>query len=349
MLAALRTGETVARGQKLPGAVLCRVGSSHIRIGTFEFFNARGDVAKLEQLVEYTLVRHVPADERVDGTPAFALLCHVARVQANLIAQWMQVGFIHGVMNTDNVAVSGETIDFGPCAFMEAFDPATVFSSIDRDGRYAYGNQPTIGAWNLTRLAEAVASLLGADRDAAKVKAHHAVRLFVETYQETWLAGMRRKLGLIDASEMSKTDESVEEDEQLIIGFLKLLHENNLDFTSSFRRLSCLARNDLVDVPPAFQDAVADNPWAKEWKGRLLDGGRDPLEVAVAMDRVNPMYIARNEKVEQALAAANEGDMVPFEILLEVVSTPFVERQGFGDYTREASEGFGPYQTFCGT
>ncbi len=377
VLAVLTTGETVIRERQLPGAVLCRVAASHIRIGTFQFFSARGDFKKLEQLVDYTLARHYP-EKHGAADPAFELLSQVAMAQANLVAQWMLVGFIHGVMNTDNVTVSGETIDYGPCAFMEAFNPATVFSSIDHGGRYAYGNQPSIGAWNLTRLAEALLPLIQGTQNEAKEKAQHAIRLYVDTYQNRWLVGMKAKLGLRLADpdnrnsmhgahsvalsnphttipQLPTTSDEVDGAEELAIRFLQILHQGNLDFTSSFRSLSQLVRGETNSVSPRLLALVDKNHWRCDWLEQAAAGGRELTATATSMDQVNPIYIARNQKVEEALTAAiasevtGAGDLSLFERLLKVLSSPFDVQPNCHSFAAPATAEFGPYRTFCGT
>jgi uncharacterized protein YdiU (UPF0061 family) len=245
----------------------------------------------------------------------------------------MLVGFVHGVMNTDNMTISGETIDYGPCAFMDVFDPATVFSSIDHGGRYAYGNQPAIAQWNLTRLAETLLPLVDADQDAAIEAVTAVLREFPLHFRRTWFAGMRAKLGLAEAAD---------DDGELIDELLATLHSQQVDFTAFFRSLSASACGGEVDV------AGLDG-WTARWRSRLSAQGRDPHAVAEAMDRVNPVYIPRNHMVEDALIAATAGDMGPFDRLVEVVVRPFDERPGLEDHAGPAPEDFGDYRTFCGT
>jgi uncharacterized protein YdiU (UPF0061 family) len=312
----------------LPGAVLARVAASHIRVGTFQYAAMNGGAPLVRRLADHAIHRHHPEAAEAEN-PYLALYERVIETQASLVAQWMLVGFVHGVMNTDNMAISGETIDYGPCAFIDAFDPATVFSSIDHGGRYAYGNQPHIAAWNLARLAEALLPLIDDDQDAAVAAATRHLETFGERFHRHWSAGMRAKLGLADAGEIS---------DALVTDLLNLLHEHRADYTSSFRALSASLRGDPA---PAFLDA-----WMERWRAELAG---DPAEVAAAMDRVNPVYIPRNHVVEEALAAATAGDLAPFHRLLDVLARPFDERPGLEAYAEPAPAGCGPYRTFCGT
>lgn len=332
VLAALSTGEIVQREQPLPGAVLCRVAASHLRIGSLEFLAARQQTADLEKLVEYTLQRHYP-DQAGGESPALSLLRSVARAQADLIAEWMLVGFIHGVMNTDNMTLSGETIDYGPCAFMDTFAQNTVFSSIDAGGRYSYKNQPLIGKWNLARLAEAVLPLLAPEQEAATQLALSVLEDFDRRYQQRLLRGMRRKLGLKGERE---------EDLDLVQQTLGFLEEAALDYTGFFRSTA----SDLRDFgEPQF------GPMGSELRDRYLQRleGESLAEVAARMDRVNPLYIPRNHLVEEVLAHAHEGKLEPFFELARVLSRPFDEQEGRQRYQEPAAADFGPYKTFCGT
>jgi uncharacterized protein YdiU (UPF0061 family) len=252
----------------------------------------------------------------------------------------MLAGFIHGVMNTDNMAISGETIDYGPCAFMEAYDPATVFSSIDHDGRYAYGNQPAIAQWNLARLGEALLPLMAGGLDAAVEAATDVLRTFPARHQAVWTAGMRAKLGLAGERE---------EDGALIEDLLALLRAQHVDYTAALRSLSGAARGDAAPARALLAEPAAFDAWAERWRARLGAPGADPRAAADAMDRLNPLYIARNHLVEEALDAATAGDLSPFERLVEVVGGPFDERPGLERYAEPAPRDFGPYRTFCGT
>ena len=340
-LAAVTTGETVARERTLPGAVLTRVATSHIRVGTFQFFAARGDVEGLRALADHVIARHYP--EAV-GTaePYRALLDEVIRRQGRLVAQWLLVGFIHGVMNTDNMSVAGETIDYGPCAFMDAYDPATVFSSIDERGRYAYGNQPTIAHWNLTRLAESLLPLLAEDQEQAVATAREALARFPEAFNEAYLAGLRAKLGLVEAREG---------DLALAQELLDRMAANRADFTLTFHRLCAAARDPAADAElrALFEDPSAYDGWAARWRDRLAEEGGDGAAREAAMRRVNPALVPRNHLVEGAIEAAVERqDFALFEQLLDALMTPFEERAahaGFYDLPPQAQG----YRTFCGT
>lgn len=332
VLAAIATGETIFREQPLPGAVLTRTAASHLRVGTLEFFANAGDVGRLERLVRYALERHYPARAE-KGDPAAELLEAVAVAQGQLIAEWMLVGFVHGVMNTDNMALSGETIDYGPCAFMEAYDPQTVYSSIDHGGRYAFGNQPAIGGWNLMRMGQALLPLLGADKDTASTKVHAALDLFVETFERSLLAGMREKLGLVGEEPG---------DEALVTDLFDWMHSTKQDYTLTFRRLS---DGHIEDKAP-FSDEQFVNFYG-HYKRRL--GGEEPKTVASRMNRVNPLYIPRNHLVEEVLGAAVAGDLNPFRELFDVLRSPYTPKQGRERYAAPAPPDFGPYRTFCGT
>ena len=331
-LAVVTTGETIMRQSAAPGAVLTRVAASHLRVGTLELFAARREIDKLQRLVEYTLKRHYP--ERADApNPAKALLDAVAVAQGTLVARWMLVGFVHGVMNTDNVTLSGETIDYGPCAFMDAYDQKTVFSGIDRSGRYAFSNQPGIGGWNLARMAEALLDLIDEDKDAAIASAQASIDLYGHTFASTWLEGMRTKLGLTGTEDAHA---------ELIQSLLDWMQENRADYTKTFRRLS----DSLIDRTPAFDDP-AFRSWDAKWRQQL--GSAEPSTVADNMNRVNPVYIPRNHKVEEALDAVLEGDISPTNTLLEVLSRPFDVQPGRESYAEPAPDSFGPYRTHCNT
>jgi uncharacterized protein YdiU (UPF0061 family) len=324
-LSVVATGRPVQRETLLDGAVLARVAASHLRVGTFQYVAAAGELDVLRRLADHAIARHYPAAADADN-PYIALLDAVIGAQAALVAQWMLVGFIHGVMNTDNMTISGQTIDYGPCAFMDAFDPSTVFSSIDSWGRYAYGNQPTVAGWNLARFAEALVPLIADDQDEGVALATASLQDFPRQYSAAWAAGMRRKLGLSDGVEDTVVGEIADE-------VLEYLGRDRVDYTSFFRGLSETARNH-------------DDRGFGDWVGRWRALGPDPD----AMDRVNPIYIPRNHLVEEALAAATAGDLEPFERLLAVVTSPYEPRPGFERYAEPAPEEFGGcYQTFCGT
>ena len=344
-LAAVTTGEQVMREIFLPGAIVTRVAASHLRVGTFEYFAARRDNEAIRTLANYAILRHYPHAAR-DNQPYRAFLDGVVTRQAQLVAQWMLLGFIHGVMNTDNTSISGETIDYGPCAFMEAFDPATVFSSIDRQGRYAYGNQPRIALWNLTRLAESLLPLLeeeSGSEAAALASANEALASFAPQYDAAQFAGFRRKLGL-----------SVERDGDiaLVQDLLQRMLLNGADFTLTFRRLCDAAETATADeqVRSLFADPGAFDAWAERWRHRLKEEPASAQDRATAMRKANPAFIPRNHLVEAALSAATERqDLQPFEELLDVVTLPYEDRQEFERYTHPARPEERVLATFCGT
>ncbi|MBP8306208.1 MAG: YdiU family protein [Burkholderiaceae bacterium] len=345
-LAATLTGEHIYRDTgPQPGAVLTRVAASHLRVGTFQFAAARGDEALLRRLADYAIERH-QAPPSADGNPYLGLLRAVSERQAQLIARWMGVGFIHGVMNTDNMTISGETIDYGPCAFMDHYDPQTVFSSIDTGGRYAYGNQPLIARWNLARLAETLLPLIDADADRAIALAVAVIDEFPVRYEHHWLAVMRAKLGLIGQAP---------EDLALANDFLALLQAHQIDFTQAFRRLADAADSTRPAGAQAmqalFSDPAALDGWLARWHSRVAAQACEPAPRAAAMRQVNPAYIARNHKVEEALAAAVEhNDLAPFEALLAVLQRPFEERPEHGSYAAPAPAAQAAcYKTYCGT
>ncbi|WP_258725075.1 protein adenylyltransferase SelO [Cellulomonas sp. NS3] len=332
-LAVVATGRPVRRETMLPGALLARVASSHLRVGSFQYARATGDVDLLRRLADHAVARHHPAAAEAEN-PVLALLEAVVAAQAALVARWMLVGFVHGVMNTDNMTISGETIDYGPCAFMDAFDVAAVYSSIDTEGRYAYGNQPVIAEWNLARLAEALLPLLHEDAEAAVELATAALSTFRVRYSAAWSAGMRAKLGLPEGSDDAATGTLVDD-------LFTLLQEERVDHTSFFRRLASAARGDADPVRSLVPDAAALDGWLARWLALTPD--------APSMDRVNPVYIPRNHLVEEALDAAVAGDLDPLHGLLAAVSAPFEERAGLERYAAPAPEDFGAYRTFCGT
>jgi uncharacterized protein YdiU (UPF0061 family) len=340
-LAAVATGEAVMRETALQGAVLTRVAASHIRVGTFQFFAVRGDVEGLRALADYVIARHYP-DLASDANPYGSLLHRVMERQAALVAHWMQIGFIHGVMNTDNVAVSGETIDYGPCAFMDTYDPATVYSSIDQHGRYAYGNQPIVAQWNLARLAEALLPLLGEDKETALPVAQAAIDAYPGRFEAAFAAGFRRKLGLAEPQA---------EDPVLIKDFLELMTANKADFTLTFRRLSDAAGDPAADgeVRALFADPAAYDVFAVRWRERLVQEGGDTATRSADMKAVNPAFIPRNHLVEAALAAAAEGDLQPFERLVAVLGRPFDDQPDAADYALPPRPEQVVRATFCGT
>ena len=341
-LAAVATGETVRREMPLPGAVLTRVASSHIRVGTFQFFAARGDVDAIRRLADHVIARHYP--EAADAANRYrALLDLVIARQAELVAKWLLVGFIHGVMNTDNMSIAGETIDYGPCAFMDAYDPATVYSSIDTVGRYAYGNQPRIAQWNLARLAETLLPLLAEDKDAAVKEANEALGGFSTRFETAYAAGLRRKLGLFQPRP---------DDLSLAQDLLERMARNGADFTLTFRRLCDAAASPDGDaaVRSLFTDPSAFDDWAARWRHRLAEEGGEANERRAAMRAANPAFIPRNHLVEEAISAAvNNGDFSPFESLLTVLSTPYDDQPAFGRYAEPPRPDQIVHQTFCGT
>jgi uncharacterized protein YdiU (UPF0061 family) len=333
-LAVATTGAPVYREDgPLPGAVLARVAASHIRVGSFQFHAARGDAARVKALADYAIARHYP-DLAGAEAPYLAFFDAVAARQVRLIAQWMGLGFLHGVMNTDNMAISGETIDYGPCAFMEAYAPGTVFSSIDRQGRYAYANQPLILAWNLARLAETLLGLFDPDPDRAVELANDRLGAIAGAYRAAFLKVMRGKLGLLGE----------EADDGALVDDL-LTAMTGADWTLVFYRLAGAAEGNEAALRPLFDDFTAMAAWLPRWRARLAPDATVSA-AAARMAAANPAVIPRNHRVEEALAAAGLGDMAPFEALLAAVRAPFVAQEA---YMLPAPSGFGPYVTYCGT
>ena len=330
-LAVVATGERVFRERPLPGAVLCRVAASHLRVGTFQYAAryaaSKGDLDLLRRLADHAIARHHPEAARADHR-YLDLFRRVVDAQAELVAEWMLVGFVHGVMNTDNMTISGETIDYGPCAFMDATDPATVFSSIDHGGRYAYGNQPAVAQWNLARFGEALLPLVDERSEAAVEAVTEVLGGFVERYEQRWAEGSAAKLGLAAP------------DRGLVTDVLALLRGQRVDFTRFFRALSAGTARELFTEPEPF------DAWAARREALLP---ADRAAVAAAMDRVNPLYVPRNHRVEEALAAATAGDTEPFRRLVDVVSRPFDERPGLEEFAGPAPAGCPPHVTYCGT
>jgi serine/tyrosine/threonine adenylyltransferase len=331
-LAVVATGRSVHRETMLPGAVLARVASSHLRVGSFQYAATAGDIELVRRLADHAIARHHPSAAAADN-PYRALFEAVVAAQASLVARWMLVGFVHGVMNTDNMTISGETIDYGPCAFMEAYDPATVFSSIDAWGRYAYGEQPAVAAWNLARFAETLLPLFSDDLDQALALAQQSLDGFRRQYVAAFLAGMRAKLGLRDVEDDVVTGLSTE--------LLEQLQQSRVDHTSFYRLLGSAARGDAEPARGQFVDLAAFDGWLARWRALDPDAER--------MDRINPVYIPRNHLVEEALAAATDGDLDPLSRLLAAVTAPYDERPGLERYTEPAPDDFGAYRTFCGT
>jgi uncharacterized protein YdiU (UPF0061 family) len=341
-LAAVTTGEFVYREDRLPGAILTRVAASHLRVGTFEYFAVRDDIDALRHLADYAIFRHYPS--AADAQNKYqALLTHVIEAQASLIAKWMHVGFIHGVMNTDNMTISGETIDFGPCAFMEHYDPATVFSAIDQHGRYAFGNQPKIAQWNLARLAETLLPLMNDNLDAAVEEASSLINQFPARFQHYWLGGMRKKLGLEGADDR---------DSILICDLLSLMHRGQVDYTICFRMLCSAAIDDQDQrqFKSLFADHDAITAWLERWKARLNQEGAGPLDISAGMKRVNPAFIPRNHRIEQMIVQSVEtGTFDLFEELLEVLKRPYDDQPAFEAYARPALPDEVVHRTYCGT
>ncbi|MBS4030681.1 MAG: YdiU family protein [Clostridiales bacterium] len=334
-LAVVTTGESVIRETNLPGAILTRVAASHLRVGTFQYVAKWGTIEEIRILADYTLQRHFP---EVDATlnRYLALLQEVIKRQAGLIAKWQLVGFIHGVMNTDNMALSGETIDYGPCAFMDAYDPATVFSSIDAQGRYAYGNQPSIAGWNLARFAETLLPLLHEDEAQAVKLAQDAISEFPELYHRNWLAGMRAKLGIFN--------EEVQ-DESLIDGLLRMMEEGHADYTNTFRALTFETPEDTT-----LFGTTEFTQWHELWQARLGRQQEPKASSYQLMRNSNPAIIPRNHRVETALeAAVEQGDYSVMEQLLHVLSSPYTHSPEQADYCALPAPSTRPYRTFCGT
>jgi serine/tyrosine/threonine adenylyltransferase len=345
MLAVAATGEPVFREDVQPGAVLTRVAASHLRVGTFEYFAARSDLERVRKLADYAIARHDP--ELVDAPDRYlGLLRAVAERQARLVAQWMNVGFIHGVMNTDNMTISGETIDYGPCAFMEGYDPLAVFSSIDRGGRYAYRNQPLIARWNLARLAESLLPLLDDDPERGVALATEVLDAFPGWYRAQLLAGQRAKLGLRradaadDAADMSLADD-----------WLELLGDAKADYTLAWRRLCAAAAGDEGPLRELLPDSTKLAPWLVRWRERCASEDGSGADRAVRMRAVNPRIIPRNHRVEEALAAAaNEDRLEPFERLLDALRRPYDDDDGLAYFAEPAPAAVTAcYKTFCGT
>lgn len=340
-LAVVTTGEQVFRDRALPGAVLTRVAASHVRVGTFQYFAARGDQDAVRTLLEYVIARHYP-EARDAEIPALAVLRSVAQRQAALIADWMLVGFIHGVMNTDNMSIAGETIDYGPCAFMDAYDPNTVFSSIDHRGRYAFGNQPAIAQWNLARLAEAWLPLIDPQTDKAVELATETLEPFIAQFDARFLMGMRRKIGLSAAAEG---------DADLVGRLLAAMEQSQADFTLAFRRLALAAES--PDQEPRLRELFAETPdiesWLQDWRSFLARDPRPLAEKVADMRTANPEYLPRNHRVQAALDAAQAGDYEPFRALLEVVQRPFDAQPARSEYALPPRPDERVLQTFCGT
>ena len=341
-LAVVTTGERVYREEPLPGAVLTRVASSHIRVGTFQYFAARGDRESVRALLDYVIGRHYPAARGAE-VPALAVLQEVIRRQAALLSRWMLVGFIHGVMNTDNMAISGETIDYGPCAFMDEFDPKTVFSSIDQGGRYAYANQPAIAQWNLARFAETLLPLIDTDEATAVDRATGVLESFFEHFDAYFIAGMRRKLGFADERA---------EDIEIIQRLLKLMHEGHADFTLTFRDLALAAasaQQGAAALCERLAHAQGIETWLSDCRARWDGEARAPAERSADMRAASPLFTPRNHRVQAALDAAERGDQAPFRKLLAILQHPYEDQPGVEEYAEPPQPTERVLQTFCGT
>jgi uncharacterized protein YdiU (UPF0061 family) len=334
-LAVVASGESIIRETELPGAILTRVAASHLRVGTFQYVAQWGTLEDLRTLADYTLQRHFPEVDADENRYLF-LLQEVIKRQAVLIAKWQLVGFIHGVMNTDNMAISGETIDYGPCAFLDAYDPATVFSSIDTQGRYSYGNQPDIAAWNLTRFAETLLPLLHVNEEEAIKLAEHAISDFAELYHQNWLVGMRAKLGIFNEEQR---------DESLIDDLLSMMQKFRADYTNTFLALT-------FDKPEetAMSGTTGFVHWHELWQARLGRQQETKASSHQLMRNSNPAIISRNHRVEEALeAAVKQGDYSVMERLVDVLSIPFAHSPEQADYSTLPAPSIRPYRTFCGT
>ena len=339
-LAAINTGEKVHRDEETYGGIMTRVASSHIRIGSFEYAYKNKDISVVKDLADYSISRHYPNTASLDN-PYLAFFAAVCNEQASLVASWMTVGFIHGVMNTDNMAISGETIDYGPCAFMDAYNPATVFSSIDVNSRYAYGNQPAILTWNLTRLAETLIPLVNKDKDESIKLLTEVLQLIKPVYTNYWLSLMRSKIGL------SKEEQN---DIELITNLLEIMEEEKADFTNSFRLLSKALIGDTQSIRKLFNNSRRFDGWMMIWQERISQEGVAEEKIATSMNKINPIYIPRNHKVEEVLkAAVNENDMKPFSSLYSILQNPYKEIIGLESFSEPAPESNIPYKTFCGT
>lgn len=339
-LAAVTTGENVARQGYPPGAVLARVASSHLRVGTFQYVAASGDHDKLRQLADYTIARHYP--ELADHDDKyFELIRSVGSAQAELVAKWVGVGFIHGVMNTDNVTLSGETIDYGPCAFMDHYNPGTVFSSIDSQGRYAYGNQPNIAQWNLARFAETLLPLIDPENpDRVVERATAEIQAFAGAYQQAWLKVTQAKLGLM---------KELPTDIELANELMAAMEGQHVDYTQCFRALSGAVRGDATAARAQFDNPSPFDQWLNHYQARHEQEDIPAEQRADAMDKINPIYIPRNHRVEEALEAAEQGDMTPFDKLLDVLTKPYQQHPEHEHYAGPAPTDGAPYVTYCGT
>lgn len=338
-LAMTTSGEKVYREQELPGGVFTRVASSHIRIGSFEYFASRSDFDAVKTLADYTIDRHYP-ELKESGNPYAALLGKVCSVQAKLVAGWMRIGFIHGVMNTDNTTVSGETIDYGPCAFMDGYDPATVFSSIDHYGRYAYARQPSIAQWNMAVFAGCLLPLIHKEPEQAKARAEEIVQGFGAEFRKNYFSGMCAKISLVPTRPAK----------ELLDEFLQLMHNSKVDFTNSFRNLGKAVWKDHNQLLEMFADREQLQNWLQKWRGELKKQGIEPDTAGNAMNKNNPAFIPRNHRVEEAIRAAMEqDDFEPTKKLIKILQYPYEEQPQYAEYMESPEPGERVYQTFCGT
>lgn len=339
-LAAIKTGENVQREQELAGGIMTRVASSHIRVGSFEYAYNSKNQTLIKDLADYSINRHFPETAEVENH-YLAFFAAVCNEQASLVANWMSIGFIHGVMNTDNMTISGETIDYGPCAYMDTYDPSTVFSSIDKNGRYSYENQPKILTWNLTRLAETLIPLVHKDQNEAIKLLTEVLQLIKPVYTNYWLSSMRSKIGL------SKEDQ---DDINLISQLLNLMKINKVDFTLCFRYLSKALVGDIKSIKNLFKNDIAFDNWMTLWKERVSQESISDEKIASSMNAVNPLYIPRNHKVEEALeAAVFDNNMKPFLKLHDILKNPYEEIKEFHEYEKPVKNSSVRYKTFCGT
>jgi serine/tyrosine/threonine adenylyltransferase len=341
-LAVVSTGEKVFRdGSALSGAVLTRVAASHVRVGTFQYFAARGDQDAVRALLDYVIARHYPAAREAD-VPALAVLKEVTQRQLALVTDWMLLGFIHGVMNTDNMAISGETIDYGPCAFMDSYDPKTVFSSIDHNGRYAYANQPVIAQWNLARFAETFLFLIDSDPEKAIRLATEVLESFIAQFEDRFLAGMRRKMGLSSATEG---------DAELLRRLLTLMRHSQADFTLAFRRLARVAENpaEASRLSELFDQSSDLDGWLRDWRERLANDPQTVTERIASMRAASPAFIPRNHRVQAALDTAEDGEYRLFRKLLGILQRPYDDQADVGEYSEPPQASERVLQTFCGT
>lgn len=338
-LACVLSGEKVQRETVLAGGIFTRVAQGHIRVGTFQYFASRQDLDNLRTLTKYSIERFYP-DLKDEKNLAYSLLQRVIERQAFLVAKWMSIGFIHGVMNTDNVSIAGETIDYGPAAYMDEYNPATVFSFIDKGGRYAYANQASIAQWNLARLAESLLPMIDDDGKIAVTKAQEALEGFAEHFNKSWLTLMGAKIGIADVKEG---------DTVLVKGLLELMEYAQADFTNTFRGLAHFLKGDSDSLFETLENNEALEDWLVVWQNHLSKNGTKMQDVANNMNAVNPIYIPRNHLVEEAIKAAYQNDFSKFETLGEVLSSPYVEHEGMEDYTKGPTDDQRVQNTFCGT